>query len=151
MLLEHDKNEDPLMNLLAIICSQRHSLNGTTFYIASYLCAGARFCSYFIFIFQGLFSLLRDRQAALDASKQEMTPTLLLAPIQLARWLRFYDEHVEPIKSLFRSANRGAVDYKNKESIFFRNLQNAESHRLLLIICQMIAVKNLFCGTRRQC
>ncbi|PVD38133.1 hypothetical protein C0Q70_00744 [Pomacea canaliculata] len=50
----------------------------------------------------GLFSLLRDRQAALDASKQEMTPTLLLAPIQLARWLRFYDEHVEPIKSLFR-------------------------------------------------
>ncbi|KAK7466640.1 hypothetical protein BaRGS_00037248, partial [Batillaria attramentaria] len=50
----------------------------------------------------GLFSLLRDRKAALESDGREVTPVLLLAPIQLARWLHFYHDHVEPVKPMFR-------------------------------------------------
>ena len=51
---------------------------------------------------QGLFSLLRDRKTALEAAGEEVTPTLLLAPIQIARWLQFYDNQVEPVQGLLR-------------------------------------------------
>ncbi|XP_076460612.1 zinc phosphodiesterase ELAC protein 2-like [Babylonia areolata] len=50
----------------------------------------------------GLFSLLRDRKEALEAAGEEVRPTLLLAPIQIARWLRFYDSQVEPVQHLFK-------------------------------------------------
>lgn len=50
----------------------------------------------------GLFSLLRDRKAALELSGGEVTPALLLAPVQITRWLHFYHEQVEPVKHLFR-------------------------------------------------
>ncbi|XP_070185734.1 zinc phosphodiesterase ELAC protein 2-like [Littorina saxatilis] len=50
----------------------------------------------------GLFSLLRDRKAALEAAGKEVTPALLLAPFQIARWLQFYHNQVEPIQGLFR-------------------------------------------------
>ena len=54
-------------------------------------------------MYQGLFSLLRDRKAVLEAAGEEVTPTLLLAPIQIARWLQFYDNQVEPVQGLLRS------------------------------------------------
>ncbi|KAL8603885.1 hypothetical protein ACOMHN_049703 [Nucella lapillus] len=50
----------------------------------------------------GLFSLLLDRKEALEAAGEEVTPVLLLAPIQIARWLHFYDNQVEPVQHLFQ-------------------------------------------------
>lgn len=70
----------------------------TFFYLSEML-----FIVFFFLIFnQGLFSLLQNRKVALESAGQELTPILLLAPIQIGRWLNFYHNHVEPVSHLFR-------------------------------------------------
>ncbi|KAL5019028.1 hypothetical protein ScPMuIL_004750 [Solemya velum] len=50
----------------------------------------------------GLFGVLSERQRALAKSGKPLTPILLLAPIQLNRWLQFYSTHIEVLKEHIR-------------------------------------------------
>ncbi|XP_059149294.1 ribonuclease Z, mitochondrial-like [Physella acuta] len=50
----------------------------------------------------GLFSLVKERKLAFDEKEIPFVPVLLISPIQMKRWLKFYHTEQEPIISLFR-------------------------------------------------
>ncbi|XP_005097731.1 ribonuclease Z, mitochondrial [Aplysia californica] len=50
----------------------------------------------------GLFSLLKERKRAFDEKKLPHSSAIVMAPIQMRRWLRFYDQELEPVNHLFR-------------------------------------------------
>uniref|UniRef100_A0A0B7BCI8 Zinc phosphodiesterase ELAC protein 2 n=2 Tax=Arion vulgaris TaxID=1028688 RepID=A0A0B7BCI8_9EUPU len=50
----------------------------------------------------GVFSILKERKLAFDEKNEPLTPALLIAPIQMRRWLKFYHTELKPITHLFR-------------------------------------------------
>ncbi|KAH9502503.1 hypothetical protein Btru_068854 [Bulinus truncatus] len=50
----------------------------------------------------GLISLLKERKNAFTAKDRSFSPILLIAPIQMKRWLKFYHTELENITSLIR-------------------------------------------------
>ncbi|CAG5129751.1 unnamed protein product [Candidula unifasciata] len=50
----------------------------------------------------GLFSLMKERKIAFDESDKPFVPLLLIAPIQMRRWMRFYHQEMEKVTHLFR-------------------------------------------------
>lgn len=50
----------------------------------------------------GLFTLLKERRNAFAVDNMPFTPVLLMAPIQMRRWLRFYHNEMESLTHLLR-------------------------------------------------
>ncbi|GFO38064.1 Zinc phosphodiesterase elac protein 2, partial [Plakobranchus ocellatus] len=50
----------------------------------------------------GLFSLLKERAKAFAVVDAPFTPVLLMAPIQMRRWLKFYHQELESVTHLLR-------------------------------------------------
>ncbi|CAL1538856.1 unnamed protein product [Lymnaea stagnalis] len=50
----------------------------------------------------GLITLLKERQKAFEEKQKAFSPALLIAPIQMRRWLKFYHTEFEPVTSLLR-------------------------------------------------
>lgn len=50
----------------------------------------------------GLITLLKERQKAFEEKQKSFSPALLIAPVQMKRWLKFYHTEFEPVTSLLR-------------------------------------------------
>ncbi|RUS77424.1 hypothetical protein EGW08_014802 [Elysia chlorotica] len=50
----------------------------------------------------GLFTLLKEREKAFAVDNKPFTPVLLMAPIQMRRWLKFYHQEMEGLSHMLR-------------------------------------------------